>query len=244
MWHGSPVGGIKRNQFDSDNLPISCAGTAESRRKKVGRSGRPSFSRGRHGPESARSAFLAAALLHPLPEAFAHLAARLLALGRGQRAVAIGVEPVEPGQRPLAHLLEGDEALLAEHALSALTTLAAGVGAAATGPAHAAHAAHAGTPPPPGPPLAALLAQLAARLVELNAADAAVAVEVEPLEHPPGALGAPLLARLAGLFGRGAAVTVDVEPREALVGAGDHLLTGDVDVAVGPRARRRLGQRG
>ena len=95
-----------------------------------------------------------------------------------------------------------------------------------------------------GPALAPLLAQLAARLVELGAADAAVAVEVEPLEHPAGVLGAALLARLARFFRRRPAVMVEVEPREALVDARDYLLAGDIGIAVGTRAGRRLGERG
>ena len=61
---------------------------------------------------------------------------------------------------------------------------------------------------------------------------------------PAGALGAALLAGLARLLGGRPAVIVDVEPGEALVGALDHLLAGDVGVAVAARRRARLGQRG
>src|SRR5689334_2404991 len=38
-----------------------------------------------------------------------------LALGHGQHAVMIGVGAVEPLKRPRPHLLERDEALIAEH---------------------------------------------------------------------------------------------------------------------------------
>src|SRR5688572_14076976 len=108
------------------------------------------------------------------------LLARLAALGRGQRAVAVEVEAVEACQRPFAHLLAGDEALLTEHP----------------------PAAHFGTPmavaakAAPGAAIRPHLAAPLAGVVIFGAAEAAVAIGVEALEHASGPLPPALLEGL------------------------------------------------
>jgi len=85
---------------------------------------------------SARSPFACGSIgAAMLAEALAHLLARRAPLGRGQGAVMVGVGAVEAGERALAHLLAGDEALLAEH------PAAAHAGAAHAGAAGAVGAA-------------------------------------------------------------------------------------------------------
>ncbi len=151
-----------------------------------------------------------AAHFHPLP-------AGLAALGRGQNPVLIRVQPVDPRERALAHLVGGDEALLAEQAHRATV--------------HAVAA-----------PLAATLAKLDAGLVELGARDAAVVVEIKALEPPLGASAPPLLGEVARLLRRGTAILVEIETGEPLVDPFDHLITADIGVAIG--ARGRLGESG
>ncbi len=82
---------------------------------------------------------------------------------------------------------------------------------------------------------------LGAGLVHLLAGDAAVAVEVEPLEQAVGAALAALGAHRLRVLAGEAAVIIGVEPVEPPVGMLDGLLAGDVGVAVGPRARPGLG---
>jgi hypothetical protein len=94
-----------------------------------------------------------------------------------------------------------------------------------------------------GTALFALFRPLRPGLGHFLAGDAAVAVDVEPLEHAVGALHLALFAQLPGLFGREAAVTICVEPDEALVGVLDDLLASHVGIAVGSRRIDLLGQR-
>ena len=75
------------------------------------------------------------------------------------------------------------------------------------------------------------------RLGELLAADIAVMIGVDPVEHVLAHLVAAMLAHRPHLVRRDAAVMIGVEPGEHLVGVGDHLLAGDVGIgarAVGP----------
>ena len=81
------------------------------------------------------------------------------------------------------------------------------------------------------------------RLGEFVAADIAVMIGVEPVEHARPHLAAALLAHRPRLLGGEAAVMVGVDAGEPLVDAVDDLLAGDVGVAVGPLAGPRLGER-
>jgi hypothetical protein len=180
---------------------------------------------------SVAGALVAATLAHMLPT----LLARLAPFGGGQRAVMIGVGAVEAGERALAHLLARDEALLAEHAVAAHAGAMA-LGAAGTAGAHMPHAAVTAA----GPARAAHRVGLG----EFVAADIAVMVGVEPVEHPRPHLAAALLAPGPRFVAREAAVMIGVHPGEPLVDALGDLLTRDVGTRAGAIARLGGGDAG
>lgn len=174
-------------------------------------------------------------LLRPraaLPHAFPHLRAGLATLLGGHRPVAIGVEPVEALERALAHLLERDIALLAEHALAETTHAAVAAMVAHREAMVATTVSALGGGAAPGTGGLASLTHLRVCLGHFLAGDAAVMVEVEPIEpallHPLAQRG----ARLTHFLGRDAAVAIGIEPLESLRHPFDDLGAGDIGIAL------------
>jgi hypothetical protein len=81
------------------------------------------------------------------------------------------------------------------------------------------------------------------RLGEFLAADRAVMIAIEPVEHMLAHLLAAMLAHCVHLVRRDPAVMVGVETGEPLLDIGDDLLAGDVAIRAGAGAAGpRLGQ--
>jgi hypothetical protein len=77
------------------------------------------------------------------------------------------------------------------------------------------------------------------RLGELVAADIAVMIGVEPVEHSSSHLGAALLAPRPRFLRSEAAVMIGIHPGERLVDSVDDLLAGDVGIGAGSVPRLR-----
>jgi hypothetical protein len=154
----------------------------------------------------------------------------------------IGVGAIEPLQRPRPHLLERDEALIAEHPRAAHATAARAFGTtrrwaigAARGRAHGHAAMATGA-------IGSASAFGAMRRGKFLAADIAVTIGVDPIEHPRAHLVAAMLACHPHLVRRDPAVMIGIEPGEHMVGALDHLLAGEIAFRPAPLgARSTLG---
>lgn len=169
-----------------------------------------------------------------------------MALGRGQRAVMIGVGAIEPLQRMLAELRTRDEALLAEHPHRHAGT---GAAAMATHPviARAVRAVHARgrrTAGTVGHALAASGLALPPGLAHLLTGDAAIVIGIDPVEDAIGYRRAAPVAHCLALLASEAAVMISIEPGEALVGPLDHLRAGDLGLRTGARNFPRNALRG